>query len=196
MSDPDAALIAACARREDWAFRRLIERHGQAVYALCTALAGTDGEDLAQETFLRVLRAVGDFDAQGPATLRSWILTIARRLCHDRARHLGCGVEVASPAPGAWEPADPALGPEEHLEAARLCARLSAALAQLPLEQRAVIALREWEGLGYEEIATIEDVPIGTVRSRLARARSALREALGGQAGEKEARTHRVAPAR
>jgi RNA polymerase sigma-70 factor, ECF subfamily len=192
MSDLDAALIAACRRREEWAFRRLVERHGQPVYALCSALAGADGEDLAQETFLRVFRAVGDFDPRGPATLRGWILTIARRLCHDRARHVGRSVEVAAPQADAR---DPAAGPEERLEAGRLGARLRAALAGLPEEQRAVVALREWEGLDYEEIAVIEGVPVGTVRSRLARARAALREAIG-DAEEKEARSRRVAPAR
>ncbi len=190
MSDLDAALIAACRRREDWAFRRLVERHGQPVYALCVALAGSDGEDLAQETFLRVFRAVGEFDPRGPASLKSWILTIARHLCQDRARHVKRGVEVAVPPP---EARDPAAGPDERLAAARLGERLRSALARLPEEQRAVIALREWEGLEYEEIAAIEGVPVGTVRSRLARARAALRETLG-ETEIAETRRSRVAP--
>jgi RNA polymerase sigma-70 factor (ECF subfamily) len=180
-------LCAACARREEWAFRRLLVAYQQPVYALCVALAGADGEDLAQETFLRVFRAIGEYDARGAATLRSWILTIARRLCQDRARHVRRGVEVSVEAP---EPLDPRSGADEALDTAR---RLRAALAALPEEQRAVIALREWEGLEYEEIAAIEGVPVGTVRSRLARARVALREALG-DAEVEEPRSSRVAP--
>jgi RNA polymerase sigma-70 factor (ECF subfamily) len=181
--------LAAIRRGEAGAFRRLVERYQQPVYALCVALAGSDGEDLAQETFLRVHRSLAGFDPDGPATLRSWILTIARRLCHDRARHVGRGVEVLAPA----DAADEAAGPEEQAHAAWLGRRVRAAVAALPVEQRVVIALREWEGLDYEEIAAIEGVPVGTVRSRLARARAALREALGEDAGAEGARG-RVAP--
>jgi|SoiMethySBSTD1v2_1073268.scaffolds.fasta_scaffold456682_2 RNA polymerase sigma-70 factor (ECF subfamily) len=180
-------LCEACGRREEWAFRRLLLAYQQPVYALCVALAGSDGEDLAQETFLRVFRAIGDYDPRGPATLRSWILTIARRLCTDRARHVGRGVEVAGPAPDV---VDSRSGPEEQLDTAR---RLRSALAALPEDQRVVVALREWEGLDYEEIAAIEGVPVGTVRSRLARARTALREALG-EAEAEESRSTRAAP--
>jgi RNA polymerase sigma-70 factor, ECF subfamily len=192
MPDLDTALIAACRSGDPAALRRLVERYRQPVYALCIALAGPDGEDLAQETFLRVFRAIGQFEPDGPATLRSWILCIARRLCHDRARHLGHRVELAIPPP---ETADPTAGPEERLEASLLRRRLLGALAALPEEQRLVIALREWEGLEYEEIAAVDGVPVGTVRSRLARARAALREALGDDADSERARSPRVARA-
>jgi RNA polymerase sigma-70 factor (ECF subfamily) len=177
--DIDAATLRACQRGDARAFRRLVEAYQQPVYGLCVALAGRgDGEDLAQETFLRVYQAIHRFDPTRPASLRAWILTIARRLCQDRARHLALGVEVAV-ADGSADAADPAASPEEAAGAARLRARFQRALAALPAEQRAVIALFEWEGLDYEEIATVEAVPVGTVRSRLARARAALREALG-----------------
>lgn len=187
MDDLDQALIAGLRRRDEQAFRRLLARYQQPVYALCVALAGSDGEDLAQETFLRVFRAARDFDPAGAATLRSWILCIARRLCADRARHVRRGVELPVPPPDAR---DPGAGPEENLASARLGERLRAAVAALPEEQRVAIALREWEGLEYEEIAAVEGVPVGTIRSRLARARAALRDALD-DAG---ARRPRVAP--
>jgi RNA polymerase sigma-70 factor (ECF subfamily) len=183
--------LAALRSGDAAAFRRLVERHQQPVYALCVALAGADGEDLAQETFLRVLGALDGFDPAGPATLRSWILTIARRLCHDRARHVGRGVEIMPAQPA--DAADERAGPEEQAHAASLGRRVRAAVAALPAEQRVVIALREWEGLDYEEIAAIEGVPVGTIRSRLARARAALREALAERAGAEGARS-RVAP--
>ena len=140
------------------------------------ALAGHDGEDLAQETFLRVFKAIPRLDVSRPTGVRPWILCIARRLCQDRARHKGLGVEL-TPAEPVDAP-DPAAGPEEQVSAARLGARFRVALAALPDEQRAVLALFEWEGLDYDEIATIEGVPVGTVRSRLSRARAALREAM------------------
>jgi len=175
MNELEAALVIACRRGDAAAFRRLVEIHQQKVYSLCVALLGADGEDAAQETFLRVFRAIGEFEIDGPASLRGWILCIARRLCHDRARHLGFGIEVSIALPDI---ADPSGGPDQRLDEVRLRERLLGALAQLPEEQRLVIALREWEGLDYHEIAEVAGVPIGTVRSRLARARAGMRRAL------------------
>jgi RNA polymerase sigma-70 factor (ECF subfamily) len=174
----DLALPAlrACQHGDAAAFRALVELYQDRVYALCVALAGADGEDLAQETFVRVHRSIRAFDPKGAATLGGWILTIARRLCQDRARgaRLRVEVPVAVPPPIASS----ALGPSEALENERLAIALRHAIAQLPEEQRAAIALREWDGLSYEEIAAIEGVPVGTVRSRLGRARETLRALL------------------
>jgi RNA polymerase sigma-70 factor (ECF subfamily) len=171
----DAATLRACQVGNPDAFRRLVETYQQPVFSLCTALAGrADGEDLAQETFLRVFQAIPRFDASRPPGLRAWILTIARRLCQDRARHVNLNLEIAAPA----DAPDPAAGPEERAQAARLEQRFRVALSALPEEQRVALALFEWEGLDYEEIAAIENVPVGTVRSRLSRARASLRAAL------------------
>jgi RNA polymerase sigma-70 factor (ECF subfamily) len=190
MAKDDAELVRACHRGDAGALRRLVETHQQPVFALCVALAGSDGEDLAHETFLRVLRAIGHFDPTGPATLRSWILRIARNLCSDRARHRKHGIELSIPPPEAADPAAPA---DERLDAAWLRQRVLAAVAALPEDQRMVIALREWEGLDYEDIAHVAAVPVGTVRSRLARARVALRAALGEESADEPARSPRAA---
>jgi RNA polymerase sigma-70 factor (ECF subfamily) len=186
-----AVTIAACRRGDGHAFRSLVECYQGRVYVLCAALAGrADAEDLAQETFLRVHQAIGRFALDGPATLGGWILTIARRLCHDRARGARLRVEVAL-GDGA-ETAAATRSPEEAVQGAGLVAALYAALATLPEEQRAVFALREWDGLEYEEIAAVEGVPVGTVRSRLSRAREALRVALGEQMGTADKETSPV----
>jgi RNA polymerase sigma-70 factor, ECF subfamily len=171
----DPAILESCRRGDPRAFRRLVEAHQNSVHALCVALAGADGEDVAQETFLRVYKAIADFDPRGPATLRAWILCIARRLCQDRARRVSLKIEV--PDDGADAP-DPGADPETVIQLNRMQERLQRALAALPVEQRAVLVLREWDDLEYEEIAAVEGVPVGTVRSRLARAREALRAAL------------------
>jgi RNA polymerase sigma-70 factor (ECF subfamily) len=201
----DPATLEACRRGDAAAFRRLVELHSRPVHGLCVALAGADGEDLAQETFLRVYKAIRTFDPQGPATLRAWILTIARRLCADRARHVNLGVEVAVGEGGLDHDAvDPGADPEAAAGAAGLQECLRRAVAALPEEQRAVLVLREWDDLDYEEIAAIENVPVGTVRSRLARAREALRATLANERprarpGAHEPpneRNHRVARAR
>lgn len=176
----DRPTLLRCRRGDAAAFRALVERYQDRVYALCVALAGSDGEDVAQETFVRVHGAIAGFDADGPARLGAWILTIARRLCADRARfrRRRPTVPLEVVALGAATPAADAT-----LERAQEARRLRAAIDQLPDEQRAVIALQLWDELDYEEIAAIEGVPIGTVRSRLSRAKETLRRALGG-AGE------------
>ncbi len=178
----DAATLTACRRQDASAFARLVAAYQRPVHALCVALAGPDAEDLAQETFLRVYRAVPRFDPDGGASLKGWILCIARRLCQDRARHLGRGVEIVPPTP--VDAIDPATAADDQLVAHDDGARVRRALATLPEDQRAVLALREWDELDYEEIALIEGVPVGTVRSRLARARAALREALSDPEAE------------
>src|SRR5260370_421580 len=125
-------------------------------------------------------RSSGDLPAQRPAPRAGWFLTIARRLCVDGARAQDrqaalalalAGLAVAGAAPGSPEPI------ETQLEAARHAHALRRAVAALPVEQRAVVALQLWDGLDYEEIAAVEAAPVGTVRSRLARAQASLRGA-------------------
>jgi RNA polymerase sigma-70 factor (ECF subfamily) len=172
----DTATLSRCRRGDAAAFRLLVERYQDRVYALCVALAGSDGEDLTQETFVRVHGALAGFDSDGPATLGAWILTIARRLCTDRARYR----QRRPTVPIDVVPlGDATPGADAQLERARQTRALRQAIAALPDEQRAVVALQLWDGLEYEEIAAIERVPVGTVRSRLARAKDALKRALG-----------------
>jgi RNA polymerase sigma-70 factor (ECF subfamily) len=177
----DNLTLVRCQRGEARAFRTLVERYQDRVYGLCVALAGPDAEDLAQETFVRVHASVGAFDAAGPAPLSGWILTIARRLCADRARKRQRHARLAPLAPER----EPAPRVDGALEAAERARAVRAAVAALPEEQRAVVALQAWDGLDYEQIAAIERVPVGTVRSRLARAKQALKRALGlGMSGD------------
>ena len=181
----DGATVNACRRGDRAAFRALVSCYQDRVYALCVALAAGDGEDLAQETFVRVHAAITRFDPAGAASLGGWILTIARRLCVDRARarqrQTALTVELAEREDTGAMPASPESrgSMETRLDRARDAHALRRAVAALPLEQRAVVALQLWDGLDYEEIAAIEAVPVGTVRSRLARAKEALRRALG-----------------
>ncbi len=174
MHDLSPATLEACRLGDSAAFRQLVETYRGPVLALCTALAGSDGEDLAQETFVRVHRAIQRFDPAGAASLRGWILCIARRLCHDRARVLRRRSGVLLDDLHDASASDPAAA----LDRAAPAAHLTRAIAALPDPQRAALALYEWDGLDYAEIAAIEAVPVGTVRSRLHRAREALRLAL------------------
>jgi RNA polymerase sigma-70 factor, ECF subfamily len=133
-----------------------------------------DADDLVQEAFLRAFRAFGSLRG---GDVKAWLLTIVRNchatalrqrratvpLPHEPDEQFGCGA-LAAPA----DPASASLAADEQRTLERL-------IAALPQEQRSVLLLRELEELSYREIAAVTGVPIGTVMSRLARARAALR---------------------
>jgi len=170
----DELTLARAQRGDEAACRALVVRYQAPVFAMLGRMLGRGGsvEDLAQETFLRVFRALPGFRPAGPARLSSWILTIATRLALDelrrqRPRELGDGdVEgVAAIELGIAE---------RHA----LGTALDAAIAALPVEHRAAFLLREVYGLEYRAIADTLELDINTVKSRLHRARAALQVAL------------------
>ncbi len=173
----DDVSLSLARRGDERACRRLVEIYERAVFALLSRLLLSHRalvEDLAQETFLRVFRALPGFVSDGPARLSTWILTIATRLALDelkRRRPASAPFELAARVPTAGDP-------ERRLDDGRLRRALEAALAELPAEQRAVFVLREHHELAYEEIARSLEVDVGTVKSRLFRARTSLRARL------------------
>ena len=130
-----------------------------------------EAEDVVQDACVRAMRFVSslrDDDA------RAWLLAIVRNTWYSRAARRANRVE-ATPFDSAQDQrADVALDPEERLLQQHTVTVVHAALAQLPADFREVIVLREFEGLSYKEIATVVRVPVGTVMSRLARARERL----------------------
>jgi RNA polymerase sigma-70 factor (ECF subfamily) len=156
----------------------LIERYQQPVFALLWRIAGPERalvEDLAQETFLRVLNALPRFEPSGRARLITWILTIATRLAVDHLRsRAGRSYDVAPPGgiPTAMAP------PDVDAERRSLGVALVTAVDALGPQFRAAFLLREVHGLRYEEIAETLGVDIGTVKSRLSRARALLQRTL------------------
>lgn len=149
--------------------------HGPLVWSLCRRL-GPEPEDAYQEIWEKVFGAVGRFDPDGPASLRTWIATIAHRHLVDRHRRRAVRGEVVElgelPAPVH----------EDRSGLLRDVERLEAALQRLPEGHRRVVVLHHLEDLPLEEIAVSEGVPLGTVKSRLHRARARLLELLGGNA--------------
>jgi RNA polymerase sigma-70 factor (ECF subfamily) len=169
----DELTLRRAQRGEERAWRQLIERYQQPVHALIwRLLAGRARhrvEDLVQETFVRVLRALPGFDPGGPASLSTWMLTIAARLALNELRRPEAAALVDEPAGTSEGRAD--LGTERR----QLAAAIGTAVAALPDGQRAVFVLREYHDLDYAEIAAALEMDLGTVKSRLARARAALR---------------------
>lgn len=170
----DELTLRRAQRGDQRAWRDLIGCYERPVHALIwRLLAGRArhlAPDLTQETFVRVLKALPGFDPSGPATLGTWILTIATRVTLNELRRPE-PVALAH-EPTARERAD------GDAERQRLGAAIAAAMATLPDAQRAALVLREFHGLEYAEIAEALEVDVGTVKSRIARARAAVREEL------------------
>ncbi len=139
--------------------------------------------DATQEIFLRIWRGLGGF--RGEAKLSTWVFQIAWNYLRWHRRRMGRQHHLLEPASDLElgdevlaRAADPGPDPERRAAASDRLARVEAALARLPEHHRVILWLRDGEGLGYEAIAAVLDLPIGTVRSRLARARESLRRAV------------------
>ena len=185
VKDDDLALARRCAAGDEEACRDLVDTHQRMVYALGYQLLASHEEalDLSQEVFLRVFRTIGRFRAR--ASLRTWIYRIVvngarnRRRWFQRHRRAYLVQLDAHVQEHGDLPAPAGLGsPERALDRKEQCQRVWRALARLPLEQRSAIVLRELHGMRYAEIAYSLGVTTGAVKSRLSRAREALRREL------------------
>lgn len=180
----EAALVQRCAAGDEGACADLVSEHQRMVFQLAVNLLGDRDEalDLSQEVFLRVFRTIHRF--RGQSSLRTWIYRIAVNQARNKHRfwrrrqranqvsldaHLALHGDCLS---------NTACTPERLLAQKELGGRLQLALDHLPFDQRTAIVLREVDGLSYEEIAFSLGVAIGTVKSRLTRARQMLRREL------------------
>ena len=177
----EASLVQRCAVGDEGAYAELVGEHQRMVVQLAVNLLGDRDEalDLSQEVFLRVFRTIHRF--RGQSSLRTWIYRIAVNQARNRhrfwrRRHRGDQVSLDAhvAAHGDFLSGGEA-GPDRVLAQKELAAKLNQALESLPFDQRTAIVLREIDGLSYDEIAFSLGVAVGTVKSRLTRARQALR---------------------
>jgi RNA polymerase sigma-70 factor (ECF subfamily) len=171
-SDPDTPLVRRARGGDLEAYGRLVERHREAVHRIASGMVGpADADDVAQEVFLRALHRLDRF--RGDAPFRAWLLRIAHNAAVSEIR-----TRRPEPvAPSAEERSGPR-SPADELEARERAERLRSKLGQLTPAHRAVLVLRDLEGLSYEEIANVTDAPLGSVKGRLHRARRELIEIL------------------
>jgi RNA polymerase sigma-70 factor, ECF subfamily len=176
----DELTIARAQRGDMKAKRALVERYQRPVFALVSRLLrgrADSGlvEDIAQETFLRVFRALPRFDRNGPARLSTWILTIASHRSIDELRRRRLDTRPMEVGERDLQSSDRA---DEATERKVLAVLIQNAVETLTPEYQAAFVLREYHGLEYTEIAHALQIDLGTVKSRLNRARRRLREAL------------------
>ncbi len=159
------------------AFEELVMTYQHRVFGVALRMLGNraEAEDVAQEAFVRAHRALGAF--RGDAKLSTWLYAITSRLCLNRLasgeRRMARQGEHA-----LLRLSDAGPRPDAALERRELETALGRAIAELPEDRRIVVVLRDLEGLSYEEIAQVLELELGTVRSRLHRARAELKEKL------------------
>jgi RNA polymerase sigma-70 factor (ECF subfamily) len=188
MSIAERLLIARLRQREEEAFNEVVRLHGDKVFNLVLRMVGTraEAEDIAQEVFVTVFKSIETF--RGESKFTTWLLRIAANHSKNRIKYLARrstdkgGLDGAPEASLADQGKAPVQAhfdaPDAMLEAAELETLMQEAIALLDEEHRLLIVLRDIEELSYEEICEITGLPEGTLKSRLHRARMALKEHL------------------
>jgi RNA polymerase sigma-70 factor (ECF subfamily) len=181
----EAQLVQRCAARDEDACADLVNEHQRMVYQLSFNLLGDHNEalDLSQEVFLRVFRTIHSF--RGQSALRTWIFRIVVNQARNRQRwwrrrHRSQQVSLDEHIRdhGDFPEQNNGSSPDRLLGQKEVAERLRTALDHLPFDQKTALVLREIDGLSYEEIGFSLGVAVGTVKSRLARARESLRAEL------------------
>lgn len=180
MEPEDNELVGRCQAGDLGAFNAIVERYQSRVFNLAARILGnrTSAEDITQETFISAYRAINRFRA---GSLQAWLLRIATNACRDFMRAgrqrpsesldehmLNPGFQVASSDPS----------PEQQVLQGELAAEIQQSILSIPEDQRAVLVLVDVQGMSYEEAAVAIRASIGTVKSRLSRARARVRDDL------------------
>jgi len=174
----DGQLVAAAREGDPGALDQLLRRHVDMIHAVCARIAGNpaDAADATQEALIAIVRGLPRFDER--ASVRTWMYRVATNACLDELRRRGrrpvaTGTETFD-RPGDAPGLDSAVTDRLSIDGA---------LARIPEEFRVAVVLRDVQGMDYAQIAEVLDVPLGTVRSRIARGRAALAALLGDPDG-------------
>jgi RNA polymerase sigma-70 factor (ECF subfamily) len=176
----DDELVERCQERDHEAFTEIVERYKDRVHWLVRRMVGgANDEDITQEVFLRVYQAIDRF--QGRSSFRTWLYRIARNLCvtelkkrDAHGRHLSIDEEGEEKV--HWLLPDSPGGLEAEIERRDLSEKVQALIGRLPEGYRTVLTLFYLQQVRYEEIADIMDIPLGTVKTHIHRARLRLRD--------------------
>lgn len=174
-STSDAACVRRLQRGDTDAFEILVRRHEKAIFNLVYRMLGNydDAAETAQEVFLSAYRAIGQF--RGESNFSTWLYRIALNHATTRRKSTNLRQKRLVPIDGSDMVDDTQLGPAETLEKKELRERVQRALNELEPEDATVILLRDLQDIPYEDVARVLKIPVGTVKSRLHRARQALK---------------------
>ncbi|MBW7956753.1 MAG: sigma-70 family RNA polymerase sigma factor [Deltaproteobacteria bacterium] len=179
----DDELITRSMAGDNAAFEALVKKYQDRVYNICRYMLGAaDAEDAAQDAFVKAYRHLDRFTPS--PSFKAWITRIAVNSCLDYKRkpaHVSLAMTSREGDEYTLEPQSDSPGPEAALESKKAGEAISAALTGLSEKLRAVIVLYEIEGLSYEEISETLGISIGTVKSRISRAREELKRLLRSQ---------------
>ena len=182
----DIELVNRFKKGEDEIFAELVKRYQKKVYNTTYRMLGNkeDASDLAQESFLKVYKNLHRF--QGRSSFSTWLFKITANLCRDELRKRQRDLDTSSLSKtlelneGEVEPqiADDTFNPEKISLNQEMRFKIQEVINRLPLKQKEVIVLREIQGFTYEKIAEILDIALGTVKSRISRARRKMKDSL------------------
>jgi RNA polymerase sigma-70 factor (ECF subfamily) len=188
MSVAERLLIGRLKARDEQAFNEIVRLYGDKVFSLVYRMIGSraEAEDIAQEVFVTVFKTVDGF--RGESKFSTWLLRIAANHCKNRMKYLSRRPTAGAGLDGVGEDALADRGtspvqsrieaPDVMMEAAEMEALMQAAIAALEEDHRLLIVLRDVEELSYQEIGEITGLAEGTIKSRLHRARMAIKEHL------------------
>jgi RNA polymerase sigma-70 factor (ECF subfamily) len=180
---PDDELVYAAQRGNIQAFEHLVLRYQRQIFSLIYQMTRNVDvvEDLGQDVFVAAFRAIKDFQAK--SSFFTWLYRIAINHCKNYAASSNRAKEFEQRYQQEYSDDDDseyqARNPERSLLAKEFVEQMEAAIGMLPEEQRTVLVLCEFEGLSYQDIADVLECPVGTVRSRLSRARTTLQDLMG-----------------
>jgi len=188
MSMAERMLVARLKERDEQAFSETVRLYGDRVFNLVYRMLGSraEAEDVAQEVFVSVFKMVDSF--RGESKFSTWLLRIAANHCKNRLKYLarrpttGAGLDDVGEAALADHGRAPMSShvdaPDVLLEAAEIESLMQKAIAALDEDQRLLVVLRDVEELSYEEIGEVTGLPEGTIKSRLHRARMAIKQSI------------------
>lgn len=179
-------LVARAKQGDQDAFGQLVLNNEKRIYTLCLRMTGNpqDAQDQAQEAFLNAWRALDSF--KGDSSFATWVYRLASNACIDflrrqkRRQPVEVAVSLNDENSGWAEPVDPHQDVQKNLERQELRHAVERGLQALPDHHRQVLVMRELSGLSYQEIGDTLNLDLGTVKSRISRARLALKNILQG----------------
>lgn len=183
----DEELIALFSAGDASAFEELVRRHEQRIYNLCLRMLGRpeDARDATQEAFLAALKKLSSF--RGEARFATWLHRVAVNACYDILRR-------RQRRPEDELPEEPGPAPGDLAESAAEAIDVREALLKIPEDFRVVLILHDVHDIGYDEVSETLGIPVGTVKSRLHRARVAMAQLLGGTQGRPTASEGKMEP--